>query len=622
MNYSGKIIGLHVELSSSYLTTKQPYTMTGIITCIPTTIIDTITIPNITNKIKEIEKIPTTMVTDPFIWSNLKDTLEFYRNVHILKISQKLKNTLLNDTGYIIGFITEGEQLIEITDKNVHLYKNTKDALYKYYKEYPPYTWKYPLYEEDQLISLLSPSLDETNNLKNYINKKDIDTERVNIYDKITVESAQYSFFRNIVKVRLSNNITIKNNIEDLILNHKLDSVSVSVDNKNIDDIIVELKKLLHNKILFVESTPKNHLELLMMTDIMNNNPITLLKYNRNNEIYYDKIAGEILYNKRMSNYILNSSMNLSLYKTTYDLDKTEEVILTESMINDYYNKLERTLTYPNKYNYHEMVDRSDIDKYPVIDDSYTFYKNTHMIPNSNCDNIIPRLNYEVPKYLKIYINDIKLNIITFKKESSYCNILKLLESHKREYKSIQEIKEDLIRLYTTILSIKEDPTVARSLKVESNLNLIYKILKLEGKKDLVDELKTDTKLSIQTLIKENHYWLTSLDYWLLLNDYQIPCIIQYKKTVDNAIWSVFNTENMPTMFSYIIGYGYNKSNRDTTQDGASFIIKDNNYIINAVDFKPKYQEKLKELYDYQKNITNITDILHIFLNTKQIFIK
>jgi len=244
------------------------------------------------------------------------------------------------------------------------------------------------------------------------------------------------------------------------------------------------------------------------------------------------------------------------------------------------------------------------------------------MIPNSNCDNIIPRLNYEVPKYLKIYINDIKLNIITFKKESSYCNILKLLESHKREYKSIQEIKEDLIRLYTTILSIKEDPTVARSLKVESNLNLIYKILKLEGKKDLVDELKTDTKLSIQTLIKENHYWLTSLDYWLLLNDYQIPCIIQYKKTVDNAIWSVFNTENMPTMFSYIIGYGYNKSNRDTTQDGASFIIKDNNYIINAVDFKPKYQEKLKELYDYQKNITNITDILHIFLNTKQIFIK
>jgi len=240
------------------------------------------------------------------------------------------------------------------------------------------------------------------------------------------------------------------------------------------------------------------------------------------------------------------------------------------------------------------------------------------MIPNTNCNNIIPRMNYDVPKYLKLYINDSKLHIITYKKESSYCNILKLLEIHKREYKSIQEIQDDLIRIYTNIL-IQDNN---KSLKIESNLNIIYKILKLEGKKDLVDELKTDSRLNIQTLIKENHYWLTALDYWLLLNEYKIPCVIQYKKMVDNAIWSVFDTENMPNMFSYIIGYGYNKSNRDTTQDGASFIIKDNNYIINLVDFKPKYQEKLRELYNNQKNITNITDILYIFLNTKKIFFE
>lgn len=623
MNYSGKIIGLHVELSSTNLINKQPYTMTGIITCIPTTIIDTIDIPNIRNRIKEIENIPTTMVTDPMIWSTLKDTLEFYRNVHILKISQKLKNTLLNN-GYIIGFITESAQLIEISDKNTHLFSNTKDALYKYYKDYTPYTWNYPLYEDDQLISLLANDDNTTDsNLKKYMNKKDIDTERTRIYNKITIESAQYSFFRNIVKIRLSQNNKIKTEIETIIHNNSESSSSSSENkniDKNIDKIIHELKKLLHRKVKFVDSLPSNHIELLMMTDIMNNtNPISLLNYENNKEIYYDKIAGEILYNNRMSSYILNSSRHIALYKSTYDILKKSEVIITETMINDYYNKLESTLIYPNNNNFYDMVDKFDMNKYPIIDDSYSFYKNTYIVPNTNCNNIIPRKNSDVPKYLKLYMNDSNLHIITYKKESGYCNIITLLESHKREYKSIQEIKDDLIRLYDNIIKKGND---VQSPKSETPLNIIYKILKLEGKKELIEELKTDVNLSILTLINENHYWLTALDYWLLLNYYGIPCLIQYKKTSDNAIWTVTNKEHMPTMFSYIIGYGYNKSNKDTTQDGVSFIIKENNnYLVNVLDFKPKYQDKLKQLYDSQKQITNIMDVLHIFLNTKKIYI-
>ena len=613
MNYSGKIIGLHVELSSTNLITNTPYTMTGIITCIPTTLIDTITIPGVTNKTKDIENIPTTMVTDPLIWSTLKETLGFYRNVHILKISQQLKNTLINDRGYIIGFVTESEQLIEITDKNTHLFTNKKDVLYKYYKDYAPYTWKYPLYEDDQLISLIANTDNGIDgNFKNYINKHDIDTERTRIYNNITIESAQYSFFRNIIKIRLSNHTQIKKRIETIIHN-KLDSS----ENKNIEKIIHELKKLLHNKVKFVDSLPANHIELLMMTDIMNNNPISLVKYNHNNEIYYDRIAGEILYNNRMRNYILDSSRNIALYKTTYDVLKNQEVILTETMINDYYNKLERTLTYPNKYNFHDMVDKVDVDKYPIIDDSYSFYKNTYMVPNTNCNNIIPRINSDVPKYLKTYMNNSNLQIVTYKKESGYCNIITLLESHKREYKSIQEIKDDLIRLYMDIITKESN----QSPKSDTPLNIIYKILTLEGKKELVDELKTDVNLSILTLINENHYWLTALDYWLLLNYYGIPCLVQYKKTSDNAIWTVTNKENMPTTFSYIIGYGYNKSNKDTTQDGVSFVIKENNYLINVVDFKPKYQDILNRLYDDQKKIRNIIDVLHIFLNTKKIYI-
>ena len=611
MNYSGKIIGLHVQLSSTTGVNPQPYTMVGIITCVPSTLIDTLTIPKITNKTKEIEKVPTTMVTDPQIWSNLQDTLEFYRNVHILKISQKIKNTLLNDNGSIIGFITEGEQLIEITDKNIHKFTNKKDALYKYYKDYPPYTWKYPLYEDDQLISLLS--YNENTNLKKYINKNDIDTERKRVYNQITIESAQYSFFRNIVKIRLSHNNTIKNKIVSIIK-----EANAQPETTNINQITQELKKLLYKKVIFVDAIPSNHLELLMMVDIMNDNPISLLKYDNNNEIYYDRIAGEILYNNRMSNYILNSSMHIALYKTTYDVYKNTEAIITETMINDYYNKLETTLTYPNKYNFHDMADKYDVDKLEILDDdTYSFYKNTYMAPSSGCTNTVPRANTDVPKYLKLYMNDSKLHIMTYRKEAGYCNIVMLLEKHKIEFKSIQEIKDDLIRLYSDIILHKNQKLEAST----TSLNLIYKILKLEGKQELINELKTDKSLSIINLIKEDHYWLTSLDYWLLLNDYGIPSLIQYKKTSDNAIWTgTSNHEDMPNVFSYIIGYGYNKTNRDTINDGLSFLIKDNSYLVNVSDFKPKYQDKLRVLYDSQKKIQNITDILHIFLNTKKIY--
>jgi hypothetical protein len=36
--------------------------------------------------------------------------------------------------------------------------------------------------------------------------------------------------------------------------------------------------------------------------------------------------------------------------------------------------------------------------------------------------------------------------------------------------------------------------------------------------------------------------------------------------------------------------------------------------------FQQDYQDKLNQLYDSQKQITNIMDVLHIFLNIKKIY--
>jgi hypothetical protein len=623
MNYSGKIIGLQVEIESSNFITKKRYTLTGVVTCLPTTIIDSVNMPNVTNAVQDLSNMPTTMVTDPSVWNTLRDTLKFYKDKHVLKIVQKLKNILLNGD-YIVGFITESDQLIEISDKNIHVFQDPTDPLYNEYKDYEPYKGNYPLYESDQKISLI-PHDNNTKNtmLKNTELLDEAEDTRINQYNHITQESAQYSFFRNIIKVRLPMNPEIYNEIYQIIIDNK-----ASNNSKDIVKITNLLEELLKNKIKFTSSMPVNYIEVLLKTNMMDKSKIELLKYNENNKLYYSRIAGELLYNNRMRDYILNTSIHLALYKSTYDINPKNEIIITETMINDYYNKLESILEYPSKYNVYDMVDPYDaVDKYPIIDDSYSFHTSTHLVPETICDGILPKTNYEVPKYLKLYLKpESKLQIITFKKEYSYCNIVKLVQYYTQKSISILEIKQDLIRIYKQLITTLPNNNNNSSPRTMDNIKLIYKILQQQGKKELMEELKTDVNLSIINLIQDDHYWLTSLDYWLLLTDYNIPCLIQYKKTSDNAIWTMPLNRNkikqqMPQSFSYIIGYGYNRTNRDTRQDGASFIIKENiNFVLNISDFKPKYQDKLELLYDDQYKITNITEILHIFLNTKKIY--
>lgn len=613
MNYSGKIIGLRVEMTSHQFITKDKYTIRGVITCIPTTIIDSINISNYKNKENDIYQIPTKMTVDRSNWSNLEDTLDFYNDDHILKISQKIKNVLVKDR-YITGFITDSDQLIEISGKeisentNKHIFNNPDDPLYDMYSEYKPYKGHYPSYAEDQQISLMPSSNDNDQSV----------TIRSSIYADILLDSAQYSFFRNIIKVRLHQNPHISNIINNIIENNTTTTTKTNSDNpKNIKKIMTELKKLLHNKVVFITEIPETtQIEMLLNSDMMDNKKIKLIKYNENDITYYSRIAGELLYNNRMREYILNSSIHLALYKTTYDINENEK-ILTETEINEYYNTLERSIEYPNNYNFYDMVDPYDASKYPIIDDSYSFYKKTHLAPPNVCDTILPKENYEVPQYLKSYITPdfkSKFKIITFKKEYSYCNIVKLLQHYGQPYKSIIEIKEDLIKLYQPLLASTEIDAV----------KYIYKILERQGKKELIEELKTDINLSIINLIQEDHYWLTSLDYWLLLNYYNIPCIIQYKKTSNDAVWTINQPNtNMPPIFSYIIGYGYNKTNRDTRQDGASFIVKNDtallyDYALDVSCFKPNYIEKLKKIYEEQTKITNITEILEIFYPKKK----
>jgi len=614
MNYSGKIIGLRVELESYNFITKQKYKITGVITCVPTTIID---IPKVTkrNNIEtNIYQIPTKMTVDHNSnWSNLYDTLDFYNDPHILKISQKIKNILLvavdgkPDQRYITGFITESDQLIEISDKT-HIFEDKTDTLYNMYSDYTPYIGFYPSYEDDQQISVMPSEYHYAD-------------ARVSVYTDVLLDSAQYSFFRNIIKVRLHKNRSIYNKISKIIE----DNTNKSDNPKNIEKIIDELKTVLDNKVEFIgRIIPDTHIELLLNADMMNNQKIELIRHNNNYITYYSRIAGELLYNNRMRDYILNSSIHLALFKTTYDINENEK-ILTETEINEYYNTLERSTEYPNTYNFYDMVDPYDASKYPIIDDSYSFYKKTYMAQPNVCESIIPKKNYEVPKYLKSYITPefkSKFKIITFKKEYSYCNIIKLLEHYGKEYKSIIEIKEDLIRLYQPLLSQNNNNN--KSPRDIDTVKYIYKILERQGKRELIEELKTDINLSILTLIQEDHYWLTSLDYWLLLNYYNIPCLIQYKKTYTDAVWSINKPNtNMPSRFSYIIGYGYNKTNRDTTQDGASFIVKNDtallyDYALDVSCFKSKYIEKLKKIYKDQTNITTITEILELFYPKKR----
>jgi hypothetical protein len=231
-------------------------------------------------------------------------------------------------------------------------------------------------------------------------------SERVDYIKKIRLESSFYNVFRNTIRILLNDyeNIKIRENIEKEMLK---EYIIYSEKLKNIDRLLRDLVK---NKMQFIgdenyyklinevstcivkdTKSCKSNSNLCALTD-GNCNLIlpekNLITHNDNEDIYYGRMADELIRYNRIKSFMFQPRTYLSFSNIGYNL-RDDEIILIESLLTqEYFETLIPAVT--NKY----VKQLSYDEVQPVITQ---VYENT--IPS--LDHAIGRKNEMVCKTTK-----------------------------------------------------------------------------------------------------------------------------------------------------------------------------------------------------------------------------
>jgi hypothetical protein len=532
INFHNKVIGVLVE---------NPSKITGFVPCYPS---------KIENSFKD-EEIDYVLMTDLSLWNTYDNTIEFLKDLEKRskkKISEDKKELnkipcapafkIIEDE-LIVGILTETNQFIQLSEpisedeikpkNNIPSFKNSNYIVNKDAR---------PMVQSDVIIST-------SNN---------VDEERVDYVKKIKFETNFYNVFRNTIRILLNNyeNNDIKMKIENEMLNEFL------IYSQKLKQITNLLKNLVGDKIQFIgdsnyyklidevstcivkdEETCSKSPNLCAVTEngkcrlILPKNSLIAYdkitkEYKLNEQIYFEKMADELIRYNRIKSFMLQPQAYLSFGNVGYNLRDNEIIMLQSLLTQEYFENIVPVII--NKYVKNNSYDEAE----PIISQQY--------------DNVVPSLDAAVGRknvsvceitkkpigsgeWKKCFPNNFKE--IRYGK-SNYCTfvfIIDLIERKIAKKLLINDIKKVLHEEYVKYL--------------EDYDNQIIDILILEGKKKLGDQVKSGI-LPFVDFITTDNYFLTTFDIWLLVQKFEIP-------TIFISTTKLLETHNKEHFF---IGYG------------------------------------------------------------------
>jgi len=572
LNYQGKVIGLVVQ--------NQKKTLQGFVPCYPGALYS-----NIGGEpvgfvyMDENEKV----------WGNYADTL---RLLALINYSTK-KRTLLQrshplylpvsprfrviDSGVVVGVLTESNQFIQIKDP----YPQTElradeglEALEDIMEDY--------VISPDDAPLLNNPNLEsvDTHTLHN----QNLDKDRIEYIRKIKLETNFFNIFRNAVRTFLNKNKGIRQQLERLIndrsllYNTKLEEVvsmlQTQVQTHNIiqfEDFDYEaINQLIQSNIStqvnlsqevgiwFDEelqkygtcsTAPKDKCAQIQPS-LCKPNPkengcsVILPKQNmldaRNNneQMYFDKLADELIRYSRVNSFIFKPNTYLSFNPIEYKINE-DEIILLESLIKDYYvglvpakqnpyaKKNAYDTAYPKKmldalkYNNVESVDE-------LITPEQSITKECNRLKLPQISSLKWRLCFP-SKFAELQFGstvhctfDVVLYILSKHVDENGKAIVN--PNTNEPYKTPNELKDILFEEYTRMIEeysrSHSDANVRETVRIMENR--ILNVFNEQGKQVLAKQVQAGS-LSFEGLIGNAEYYLTNLDVWILLSYFKVP---------------------------------------------------------------------------------------------------
>jgi hypothetical protein len=494
VNFESKVIGLVCQDSN---------TNSGFVPCYPSAI-------NYT--------YPYVLMNEDDLFNNYNDTVQFLNNLYNKsKGSIKCRPVFkLVEDDMVVGVLTETNQFVQINSyEKLSGIKDNLDEL-----EYNDY------YNADKK-TLLS---------------NDVDSERIEIINKIKIETNLYNAFRNTIRILLNDfkNLNLREKIEEEIKSPFI------LYNEKLRSINAYLRELVDDKIKFVKDYEYNAMVVSeISTCIMNEQSkcfpntscqlgedgicqLTIPKKNLINEknsnenFYYDKMSDELIRYNRIKTFLFQPQTYLSFGSLGYNL-RDDEIILIQSLLDkEYFEGLIPAVI--NKYVKNNNYDDAEPLESQVYDNNIKLNNQLANIQENEVEGVDIVKEKITSTFWKkcfptsfnelIYEDKNKKENITY---SGFYMLSDLIKLQTSNILSVGQIRLELLQEYFKYLNKYE--------------NQIVDILISEGKKTLGDQVKAKT-MDFTHFIYNEDYYVTNFDVWLLLEKYRIPSIFISSKQI------------------------------------------------------------------------------------------
>jgi len=480
INYQNKVIGVIAEK------TKQ-----GFIPCYPS---------SINNKFEYIFMI------EPSIWKEYNATIEFLMNVYKDsggKIACKPEFKVVEDE-LIVGVLTQTNQFLQLS------------------KPFPSGDARDDIPILDNSNFIVDKNMVSSDMVIETSNK--VDVERVEYIQKIKLETNFYNVFRNTIRILLNDyqNLKTRESIEEeinkpyIIYNKKLESIhkylkilaeNVIIFSDNYDyKVISEVSTCLVNrskdkceaKSPLCVFTTENKCQIIL--------PKKNLMTSHDNElIYFGKMADELIRYSRIKSFILEPQSYLSFTNLTYNLNDDEIIMIQSMLTQEYFEGLIPTAF--NKYVKYNSYDEVEPIQHPVYENSFSL--NEVLNPRSEAE-CVSKVNNKISSLLwrKQFPKDFKEEEYSKTKYCTFQLIIDLVKESTGSSMSANDIRNKLYEEYKIYISDFEGQ--------------LLDIMSAQGKKLQASQIKAK-KITFEDMIFSENYYLTSFDYYLLVNKLKIP---------------------------------------------------------------------------------------------------
>lgn len=507
INYYGNIIGLYIsrEDVGGVIPCSPFQNHRAILTNIPSIFMDS-----------ESEKVG---------WKDYETTLLFLRNLARETGLPVHPVTKIIEDGLITGVLTETNQFISL------------DA-----------PAQNNLGKDDGLPSI------ETSNLiiteRDYLNSSEQDQERIKTTKMISLETQFYSAFRSQARALL-------NSYEYLSSRKSISKILAEKIpyRKKLKNIELELREIMEGHIEFIDFTENVLLSIEKISSCETNCDKKkycmvsingdcklllprehLLHKSPNQIIYFARLADEIIRYKRIQTFLFNQNTFLNLSNIKYKI-LPDEIILLENNIKtgDYFESL-----VPEKYNI--TYSRAHPTGVEIPETTFTLedQKKLAAAPTmaaaaaaaaEEVTTAAPaELNIQenIRPCIKEVLNHVKGNVnskwyillpnncreIFFHTNlCSFAPIIYILQSIFERQITVNAIKEKLAEIYSNHIN---NPI---------HKDAIYKIFKLEGKRDISAKLEAG-QIDIEHAIMSEDYYITNIDLWVFFSGIELPASI------------------------------------------------------------------------------------------------